>query len=425
MIGIWGFIFPVHSPLTVTLSEFRFFMDTSVNIDKIVEDLQKKYTGNVDHDLGVVQEYCRTLPPCEESAKVVAALGKYASEKFADAEAFKIAKLVDEAIKELEKQFNGDPDHDVKVIQDYCQALPKSDENFKVAVTLGQYAAAKFPEAEEVKKSKAEFDKMNADMADIQKRIENIQDMIKSEDIDHAIEELRALLNDVKLPENDESRRLVSFSHPFEEILFSATIKETRPVMRISNLVEMLNLQLGSLLGQTSQYDEAREALGRVLQLNPVSAPANLELANLFIHEKKYQEAFDQLQKAYPLLFSRQLMTFFFYMLAQVVENLDKNYPLAAAYANLSLVYSDNPAGHALLERLAKDHGVDTICPTPEEMQKLAEDANLPIGPHRDIPEIAIQAGRQFKASHPEIAKQFFEIAYELTGRQSILKEMK
>ena len=398
--------------------------ENSVSIERIVTDLEKKFTGDANHDLAVIQEYCRTLPPCEESAKVVAALGKYASEKFPDAEAFKIAKRVDEAIKELEKQFTDDDNHNVQIIQDYCRALPKDEENFRIAMTLGQYAAARFPEADEVKKSRAEFEEMNAKAAQIKQRVNDVQETIKAGNIEQAIADLRSILDDVK-PPADETHRLISFSNPFEEVLFSALIKESRPLVRISNLNEMLTLQLGSLLAQTAKFDEAREAFTRVIELNPVSAPANLELANILIHEKNYEAAFEQLQNAYPLLYSQDFLTFYFYLLAVVVENLDKNYELAAAYANLCLVYHDNGPAHEMLERLAKDHHVDTTCPSPEEMKRLADDANLPIGPHPEIAQLALQAARQIKAAQPEIARQFFQIAYDLTGQDAILKEMK
>ena len=402
-----------------------FNMDTNnVKIDKIVEDLEKKYTGDANHDLAVVQEYCRTLPPCEESAKLVAALGKYASEKFPDAEAFKIGKIVEEAIQELEKEFNGDPDHDVKVVQDYCQALPKSEENFKVAMALGQYAAIKYPEAEEVKKSKAEFEKMNEDAKKVRKRIEDVQEMIKAGELDKAIAELRALLDENKFPEDDE-KRFVSFSHPFEEILFQAVIKETRPIMRISNLTEMLSLQLGSLLAETGKFDEACEAIERAIFYNPVSPAANLELANIYVLQKKYEDAFEQLQKAYPILYSRQFLTVYFYLLSIVVENVDKNYPLAVVYAHLSLISAENSPAQQLIDRLVKEHGVDPERPSLETIKKLTDDAALPAGPNPEIYELAVGAARQFKASHPDIAKQFFAIAYELSGEESLLKEIR
>ena len=399
------------------------FMD-EVKIDRITADLEKKYTGDIEHDVKIVQDYCRSLPPCEESAKLISALSKYASEKFPDAEVFKVSKIIDKAIAELEKEFNGDADHDVKVIQDYCRSLPKTEENFKVVMALGQYAAVKFPEAEEVKKSKAEFDKMNEEAGKLKKRIEDIQETIKSGDLDKSIEELRALIDEGKLPE-DKDKRFVSFSHPMEEVMFRASNKDTREVVRVSNLMEMLNLQLAGLLAENKQFEEAEAAIERVLFFNPVSAHARIERARFAMLQKNYDDAFERLQEAYPYIFTRQLLAIFYCMLAVVVENVDKNYPLAAAYAHISLVCQDNPLAHETLDRICKEHKVDPECPSAEEIRKLATDASLPYGPSPEVCELAINAARQMKSVYPDIAKQLFTVAYELTGQEALLKEIR
>lgn len=395
-----------------------------VKIDRITADLEKKYTGDIEHDVKIVQDYCRSLPPCEESAKLISALSKYASEKFPDAKVFKVSKIIDKAIAELEKEFNGDADHDVKVIQDYCRSLPKTEENFKVVMALGQYAAVKFPEAEEVKKSKAEFDKMNEEAGKLKKRIEDIQETIKSGDIDKSIEELRALIDEGKLPE-DKDKRFVSFSHPMEEVMFRASNKDTREVVRVSNLMEMLNLQLAGLLAENKQFEEAEAAIERVLFFNPVSAHARIERARFALLQKNYDDAFERLQEAYPYIFTRQLLAIFYCMLAVVVENVDKNYPLAAAYAHISLVCQDNPLAHETLDRICKEHKVDPECPSAEEIRKLATDASLPYGPSPEVCELAINAARQMKSVYPDIAKQLFTVAYELTGQEALLKEIR
>lgn len=402
-------------------------MATNVNIDKIWADLEKKFNGDANHDVQVVQEYCRTLPPCEESAKLVGALGKQAAEKFPEADAIKMGKTIDNAIAELEKQFNGDPNHDVKVIQDYCQSLPKTQENFKLVMALGQYAAAKYPEADEVKKSKAEFEKMNEDAKQLKARIDGIQEKIKAKDIAPAIEEIRAIIDETKIP-NPEEQRLISFSHPFEEIIFQASIKEfkeTRKLVRVSNLMEMLHLQLGGLLSEQKNYDEALDAFNHALEFNPVSAPASLEIAHIAILKKNYEEAFELLKKAYPLIFTRSLLAIYYSFLAEVVENVDKNYPLAVAYVYVSLDYAENPLAREALNRLGKVQGIDLSKPTVEAMRKLANDANLPLGPNPAVCELAVKAARQIKSQHPDVAKQLFAIAYDLTGQESLLKEIR
>ncbi len=399
-------------------------MDSNINISKITADLEKKFNGDANHDVRVLQDYCRTLPPCEESAKLVNALGKYAAEKFPNAEAFKITKVIEKAIAELEKQFNGDADHDLAVIREYCKSLPRNEDNFKVVIALGQYAASKYPEAEEIKKSKAQFEKMNAEAEKIKANVTEIQNLIKERKLDEAIESIHKVIDGAKLPE-EEGKRFISFSHPFEEILFKSIDKDTTPVVRVSNLIEMLTLQLGSLLVETGKYDEARETLNRVLILNPISAPAHIQLAHTNILEKKFDKAFDELTTAYPLIYSRQMLCVFYCLLAEVVESLDKNYELAAAYAHHSLEYAENPMAKAVLERLIKDHNAPADKPSINTLRKLASEADLPVGPCQKVYDLAIQSAKQLKSAHPDLAKQIFAVAYDMTGEKALLKELR
>ena len=401
-------------------------MDNTVDISRITADLEKKFNGDADHDVGVIQEYVQTLPPCDESAKLVAALGKYASEKFPDAKAFAAARELDGIIAELEKEFTDDINHNVQVIQDYCKNLPKSDENLRKAIALGQYAAAKFPDADEVKKSREEFEKMNEAAQKLQERVNAVQELVKNKDLEGAIAGLREIIDGAVKPE-DDSKRLVSFSHPFEEVLFSANHdkNDTRSLIRVSNLMEMLNLQLGSLLAETGKYDEARDALHKSLEFNPVSAHAHLELTRVALLQKDFDGAFEILKAAYPFLFTRPTLAAYYCFLAEVVENLDKNYPLAVAYSYVSLDYAENTRAREGLNRLAKNTGVDLSKPKAETVRKLAVDAGLPLGPSPAVCELAVKAGRQLKGRNPEVAKQFLSIAYDLTRQESLLKEIR
>ena len=398
-------------------------MDTNnVNIDKITADLEKKYNGDPDHDVRVIQEYCSTLPRCPESARLVAALSKYAAERFPTAQAIKFAKVIDDKIAKLEKQFNGDPDHDVAVVQDYCKSLPQNEENFRLVLALGQYAASRYPNAKEIKRSQADMKRMREESEKLKRRVGNIQELVQAGNKEQAIREIRAILKENPLPTNTEAR-LISFSHPFEECLFNEYYKGTQ-LMRISNLPEMLNLQLGNLLVDAGKIDEGRDAIAQTLELNPVSAPAHIEMAHIALVEKDYDEAYNWLQKAYPLIFNPQMLAIYFAFMATVVENLDKNYPLAAAFIHLSLSYVDNPPAHDVLDHLVKEYGVSPDKPSDEEIEKLAEEADLPVAACPQVCEIAVRAGHDLKKVNPEISKLFLTIAYDLTHDEALQKEI-
>lgn len=400
-------------------------MDNTVDISKITADLEKKFNGNANHDVKVIQDYCKTLPRCEESAKLVVALGQYAAKKFPEADTFKLAKKIESTIAELEKGFGDDPDKNVEMIRNYCTSLPRSDENTQIVIALGQYASQKFPEAEEIKKSKEEFEKLQATANQLQQRVKELQDFIKANDFDKAIETIQGMLLEVPMPKVDEGKRLVSFSHPFEEILFRSTHKNIGECVRVSNLVEMLKFQLGSLLAEKGRYDEARQALHESIELNPVSAHARLELARVDILEKKYDDAFNVLNEVYPLIFARPLLAAYYCFLAEVVENLDKNYALAVGYVYASIGFADNKRAHEVLNRLAKNSGVDLAKPKEVDLRKMAEEANLPVGPSQAVCSLAVQAAKQMKTTYPDVAKQLFAIAYELTQDPGILKELR
>ena len=98
-----------------------------VKIDRITADLEKKYTGDIEHDVKIVQDYCRSLPPCEESAKLISALSKYASEKFPDAEEWIVLELegVPGASSTIERSngINEIISQDPEFSLGYCQRL--------------------------------------------------------------------------------------------------------------------------------------------------------------------------------------------------------------------------------------------------------------------------------------------------------------
>ena len=52
-------------------------------------------------------------------------------------------------IAELERQFTGDAEHDLDVLRQYCATLPHTDDNVDIITAIGHYVLAHFPDAAE------------------------------------------------------------------------------------------------------------------------------------------------------------------------------------------------------------------------------------------------------------------------------------
>lgn len=329
-----------------------------------------------------------------------------------------MAENINEIIAELEKQFNGDINHDVEILRSYCRSLERSEENLAIVTAIGHYAAEKFPDADAVKEAK----KFEETFAHFQELIDQARECMKEKKFDEAAEKFREVIGDVK-PPSDPEKYYCSFNHPFEEMLFRSGYKEGKTVERISTLPETLYFQLGFALFEQKKYDEAKEAWKNSLKLNPVCVRTMLELVNLAKIQEDYEEVRRLLNEMHPMLFTRAMLARFYREHAGLAM-IEEKFDLASSLIYLSIDYEDSPQARAQLNALAKHRGVDLSKPKVDTVKQRLTEAKIQIGPSESVVDLAIYIGKQMRRPYPEIAKMAFAIAYDITHYEPLLKEL-
>lgn len=325
---------------------------------------------------------------------------------------------VSAVIADLEKQFNGEMNHDVEILRGYCRSLERTNENLAVVTAIGRYASEKFPEADAVKNAK----KFEETFMHFQELIEEGQKCMHEKKFEEALSKFREVIGDVK-PASDERKHFCSFSHPFEEMLFRSGCKDGKEIERISTLPEVLYYQCGAALMELGRYEEARTEYMNALKLNPVSARTHFELVSLARLQKDYDEVRRLLKEVYPCLFTRIMLARFYREHASLALQ-DEKYALACALIYLSIDYEDTPQARAQLNSLAKHRGVDLSKPTAETVKQRLHDADIPCGPAQSVYDLALYIGNQMKKVYPDVAKMAFGIAYDITHYKPLLKEL-
>lgn len=329
-----------------------------------------------------------------------------------------MAENINDILSGLEKQFNGDINHDVEILRNYCRSLERNEENFGIITAIGHYASEKFPEADAVKEAK-QFEESFIHFQDL---IDEANGFMKEKKFEQAAEKLCEIIGEVKPPVNARTY-YCSFNHPFEEMLFRSGYKEGKAIERISTLPETLYYQLGYSYFELKKYAEAKESWNNALKLNPVCTRTMFELISLAKVQEDYEEARSLLKDVHPMLFTRGQLARFYREHASLAI-IEEKFDLAAALIYLSIDYEDTPQARAQLNALAKHRGVDLSKPSVDTVKARLTDAKIPIGPAPSVYELALYIGKQMKPVYPDVAKMAFSIAYDITHYQPLLKEI-
>ena len=212
-----------------------------------------------------------------------------------------------EIIAYLETKFNGDEDHDVEVIQEYCRSLDRTKDNVDIVMALGRYSAEKFPNAKAVQNAK----KIEEAFDLFQKKLQSAQELLKEKKFEEAVAAYDELIGENTPVESDE-KHYYCFGHPFEETLCKLYYNDDKPIERISSLPMALYYQKASALFDLKRYDEAKAAYEHCTKLNPVDVRTWLELAQIAKAQGNYDEVRSILKKIHPFIYTRHFLARFY-----------------------------------------------------------------------------------------------------------------
>jgi len=328
------------------------------------------------------------------------------------------AAEIDNVINNLKSKFNQDKEHDMQVIRDYCENLTDSPEDQTILAAVARFASVEYPDAEANQKAA----KLGEAVKQFHERIVELQKLAADKKFEEAAAGLAEILGGMNPVELDD-RRLMTFNQPFEEMLFRARDTDSKPIVRISNLPEILYYQYATILFELKRYDEAREQLNKCIKLNPCDARAYFELAEIAKIDQNFDEVADLMAKVHPILFTRRALARYYRTLA-FVENMRGNFRRAVAMIYVSIDYEDTPIARAQLNALAKVKGTDLSRPSIDDVRKLIEGTNIVLGPNQQVYELAVSVGAQARQRNPELARMAFFIAYDITHYKPLLREL-
>ena len=323
-----------------------------------------------------------------------------------------------EIIAYLETKFNGDADHDVEVIQEYCRSLDRTKDNLDIVMALGRYCAEKYPNAKAIQNAK----KIEEAFDVFQKKLQSAQELLKEKKLEEAVVAFDELIGENTPVESDE-KHYYSFGHPFEETLCKMYFNDDKPIERISGLPMALYYQKAAALFDLKRYDEAKATYEHCTKLNPVDVRTWLELAQIAKAEENYDEVRNILKKIHPFIYTRHFLARF-YREQAFLAVIDEKYQLAVALTYISMDYEDSAPARAQLNALAKHRGVDLSKPSVEQVKSMLSEAGIPVGPAPQVYELAMNIGMSMKKSYPQIARMAFAIAYDITHYEPLLKEL-
>lgn len=206
-------------------------------------------------------------------------------------------------IASLEAQFTGDEEHDLGVMRDYLGTLERSEENTLIVKAIGRYCIEKFPNSDIARSAKAIEELFDQFHSKIRTARECLRDKKFEEAVaiyreligDTKVEQTP---NVKKLAFSNPFEELIYRYHVGEDV-------KNFEIERISALPFMLYYELGIALFELKRYDEAKEAYEKAIELNPVDPRPQFELIQIAKERGDSATVRDILTKVHRCLYTR------------------------------------------------------------------------------------------------------------------------
>ena len=266
-------------------------------------------------------------------------------------------------------------------------------------------------------------------MKSIDATIDEISYNIYKKEYDQALKLSEALVNSVEnygMYSDDTESEYHTFNEPIEDLLFRYYTDTDRCIRRANIPYSKIYFQYGNLLFELQRYEEAKSALEKALKWNPADVNILFEYSELFKMsgdiENYYKINKDIFKYVHtPSALARCYRNLGYYFVEK------KNYEAATGCLYLSLQYdAENKTAISELFYIRSVVGGEIKTPSEEEMRKLAEKYDFPLGAHNDVIGVAYAYGKSFaEEGENDAAIYCFNIVYALTENEDIAKLIK
>ena len=328
----------------------------------------------------------------------------------------------DTIMRQITSGLTGDTDKDLSYLKSMCEKYKNHEMAQEILRACGRLIYNAIPEDKKQEMNKA----ISNDKAGTDAAIEEIRFNIYKKNYDKALEMTEALVNKIEnsnLYQDDRVSEYHDFQEFFEEILYRHIYKPQKDIRNapVFPFVEIYYLY-GSLLVEMKRPIEAREALKKGLQWNPMCFKMLSEYIETYKMEGDMENFYDNTIEAFRIAFrSADVARCFRNIGYYFVEK--KLYSEAKAAYFLSMSY-DNQSGQAQSELYYISQMAGNI-PDPgiNEAKKYSEKYGFPLGVDENILKIAYSYFYKFKEiGQMDGAEYCGSIIYDLTHDEEIKK---
>ena len=172
---------------------------------------------------------------------------------------------------------------------------------------------------------------------------------------------------------------------------------------------------------------EARELFKKAIKLDPVSSYARQFELLISIQLDDYEDFLAKIQDALFFAYKRADIALFYKMLGDYLLHIG-DLEMGMVSYNLSMVYKPDETIVQIIKNTANDLNLDidnTNYLSENYMKKFHNTYNVPLMPNNKLSDLAIKMGEDaYNKKAYKAAKLSYEIAYELTYDEKLLKKL-
>jgi len=222
---------------------------------------------------------------------------------------------------------------------------------------------------------------------------------------------------------NDDKNEYFCFNNLLEKLIYIDTFKPEKEVMQIPENYAEMYFKCGNVLFEIEEYDNAKIVLEKAICYNPVNTEYLFELGEVYKVKKDWDMVLkinkDCLKYAYT---NKSIARCYRNLGYYYVE--EEKYEYAIALFNLSINYDkEGMVAYSELYYISNKTGLDIKFPAPQIIKKILEENNIQIGANKSVLDLAYTIGfNAQKNNQVEAAKYYYNIIYELTNSNEIKK---
>ncbi|MEE1352896.1 MAG: hypothetical protein U0K37_03705 [Acutalibacteraceae bacterium] len=219
----------------------------------------------------------------------------------------------------------------------------------------------------------------------------------------------------------EEGKTPVAFDEEFEYLLYSVR-EDTEDLQWIREPISLIYVFTATLHMNLGDLDAAIANLEKAMKWNPVSAKAQLAMAEAYALKHDQDKFYKYTMAAFPNIFHSE-------ELGQAYRNLGAYYadkdvvPASISCYGMSMLYEQSEDALNGLAALQKKHPEKTHMPTDDELLALSKEYGFPITPDPDVLTTAcLQVEAARAQGDEEHAKRFLDIIYDLKQGEAFKK---